>query len=248
MGLCEECYKAAVIIVTASTRCYTKCMDTALLTALNVAHPRAIRKRTIVLYQGEVPRSGYFVKSGTLKVYRINRYGEEQIVGFRTRGELLPETWLFGKTSSTLYYYEALEDCELLSFDRRSFREAMDASSELRDKLFGYLINSHTSLLIQVTALNQSRAADKLALMLFYLMYRYGHEEKPGEFHIELELTHTIIGSLIGVTRETMSVELGKLRKKGIIDYGSKHFVIHRHELSRLLGDESFADVSLLEP
>ena len=82
-------------------------MDAALLSALRVAHPRAIRKRTIVLYQGEVPRSGYIVKSGTLKVYRINRYGEEQIVGFRTTGELMPETWLFGKTSGTLYYYEA---------------------------------------------------------------------------------------------------------------------------------------------
>lgn len=228
---------------------YTTRMDVALLSALDVVHPRAIRKRSIVLYQGEVPRSGYLVKSGTLKMYRINRFGEEQIVGFRTTGELLPETWLFGKTSSTLYYYEALEDTELLSFERRAFREAVETSPELRQKLNEYLMKGQTSLLMQVTALNQSRAADKLALMLYYLMFRYGKEEKPGEFHVQLNLTHTIIGSLIGVTRETMSVELGKLRRKGVIDYGSKHFVIHKQELARLLGDESFADIiSPLEP
>jgi CRP/FNR family transcriptional regulator len=222
-------------------------MDVALLSALDVVHPRAIRKRTIVLYQGEVPRSGYLVKSGTLKMYRINRFGEEQIVGFRTAGELLPETWLLGKTSSTLYYYEALEDCELLSFDKQSFAAALEHSTDLKAKLYDYLVSNHTALLVQVTALNQSRAADKLALMLYYLLFRYGHEEKPGEFHISLNLTHTIIGSLIGVTRETMSVELGKLRRKGVIDYGSKHFVIHKEELARLLGDESFADVNLVE-
>lgn len=222
-------------------------MDVALLSALDVVHPRAIRKRTVVLYQGEVPRSGYLVKSGTLKMYRINRFGEEQIVGFRTAGELLPETWLLGKTSSTLYYYEALEDCELLSFSRQSFTEALERSPELKSKLYDYLVSNHTALLVQVTALNQSRAADKLALMLYYLLFRYGREEKPGEFHISLNLTHTIIGSLIGVTRETMSVELGKLRRKGVIDYGSKHFTIYRSELTRLLGDESFADVNLVE-
>jgi len=218
-------------------------MDVALLSALDVVHPRAIRKRSIVLYQGEVPRSGYLVKSGTLKMYRINRFGEEQIVGFRTTGELLPETWLFGKTSSTLYYYEALDDVELLSFERRSFNEALTKSPELRQELQEYLINGQTALLMQATALNQSRAADKLALMLYYLMFRYGREEKPGEFHIMLGLTHTIIGSLIGVTRETMSVELGKLRRKGVIDYGSKHFVIYKQELARLLGDESFSEI-----
>lgn len=222
-------------------------MDVALLSALDVVHPRAIRKRTIVLYQGEVPRSGYLVKSGTLKMYRINRFGEEQIVGFRTAGELLPETWLLSKTSSTLYYYEALEDCELLSFDKQSFQAALEQSTDLKAKLYDYLVSNHTALLVQVTALNQSRAADKLALMLYYLLFRYGHEEKPGEFHISLNLTHTIIGSLIGVTRETMSVELGKLRRKGVIDYGSKHFVIYKSELARLLGDESFADVNLVE-
>lgn len=222
-------------------------MDVALLSALDVVHPRAIRKRTVVLYQGEVPRSGYLVKSGTLKMYRINRFGEEQIVGFRTAGELLPETWLFGKTSSTLYYYEALDDCELLSFSRQSFAAALEQSAELKAKLYEYLASNQTALLVQVTALNQSRAADKLALMLYYLLFRYGHEEKPGEFHISLNLTHTIIGSLIGVTRETMSVELGKLRRKGVIDYGSKHFTIYRSELARLLGDESFSDVNLVE-
>lgn len=222
-------------------------MDVALLSALDVVHPRAIRKRTVVLYQGEVPRSGYLVKSGTLKMYRINRFGEEQIVGFRTAGELLPETWLLGKTSSTLYYYEALEDCELLSFDKQSFATALEHSPELKAKLYDYLVSSNTALLVQVTALNQSRAADKLALMLYYLLFRYGREEKPGEFHISLSLTHTIIGSLIGVTRETMSVELGKLRRKGVIDYGSKHFTIYKTELVRLLGDESFSDVNLVE-
>jgi len=76
---------------------------------------RVFKKHAILLYQGEAPRLAYVVLSGVVKVYSINTAGEEQIVTFETRDDILPTPWIFNKASTTLYYYEALTDCEVLA-------------------------------------------------------------------------------------------------------------------------------------
>lgn len=206
---------------------------------------RTAKKRSILIYQGEIPRQAYVVLSGILKVYRLGHSGEEQIVGFRTKGDIFPETWIFGKTSSALYYYEVLEDAEVLTIEKPVLLELVDTHPEIGKRLFDYLANSYTGLLMQITALEQSRAAEKLSLMMYYLMFRYGTLTKNGVYEVHLHLTHTVLGNLMGLTRETVTMELGRLKRKKIIAYDSKGLTIYRHELERLLGDDSFGSVHL---
>lgn len=207
---------------------------------------RTVRKRSILIYQGEVPRQAYIVITGTFKVYRLSDDGEEQIVGFRTPGDFFSETWIFGKTSSALYYYEALEDATVLTVEREVLLNLFKKHPEVKDAVFDYFVNNNTALLMQVSALEQSRAADKLLLILYYLMFRYGKETKPQEYTISLHLTHTTLASLMGLTRETTTTELGRLKRKGIVHYDAKTFVIYRDKLVRKLGDDSFQDITTL--
>lgn len=204
---------------------------------------RTIKKRTILLYQGEVPRQAYIVRKGTVKAYRLGRTGEEQIIGFRMPGDIFPETWLFERTSSALYYYEAVEDCEIITAERSVVTDYLKAHPEAREDLLNYFINSHTSLLLQITALEQSRAADKLLLMLYFLLFRYSRKIAPNEYELKFHLTHTTLGSLTGLTRETTSVELGKLRRRGVVSYSGSQFIIHRDALEQYLAKESFSDI-----
>lgn len=204
-----------------------------------------MKKRSILIYQGEVPRQAYIVLSGVFKTYRLGNFGEEQIVGFRTKGDLFPDTWVFGKTSSTLFYYEALEDSEVLTVEKPVLMELIENNADIRDKMTDYLMTGYTGMLMQITALEQSRAAEKLLLMMYYLMFRYGKQTDPGVYRVNLHLTHTTLGSLMGLTRETTTMELGRLKRKKIIDYDSKGYDIYRHELERRLGDESFMSMHL---
>jgi CRP/FNR family cyclic AMP-dependent transcriptional regulator len=206
---------------------------------------RAVKKRSILIYQGEVPRQAYIVLSGVFKTYRLGNFGEEQIVGFRTKGDVFPESWLFGMTSSTLYYYEALEDSEVLTVEKPVLMELIDSNPTVQKHMLNYLAHGYTGMLMQVTALEQSRAAEKLLLMMYYLMFRYGKQTAPGVYRVNLHLTHTTLGSLMGLTRETTTMELGRLKRKKIIDYDSKGYDIYRHELERRLGDESFMGLHL---
>jgi CRP/FNR family cyclic AMP-dependent transcriptional regulator len=206
---------------------------------------RSVKKRSILIYQGEVPRQAYIVLSGVFKAYRLGNFGEEQVVGFRTKGDMFPETWIFGKTSSALYYYEALEDSEVLTVERPVLLELIDANPDIKERVFHYMVNGYTGLLMQLTALEQSRAAEKLLLMMYYLMFRYGKQVTAGTYRVDLRLTHTTLGSLMGLTRETTTMELGRLKRKKVINYDSKGFVIYRQELERRLGDESFSSLNL---
>jgi len=206
---------------------------------------RAIKKRSILIYQGEIPRQAYIVLSGAFKAYRLGNFGEEQIVGFRTKGDMFPETWIFGKTSSALYYYEALEDSEVLTVEKPVLLELIENDPKIKQVVFDYIMTGYTGLLMQISALEQSRAAEKLILMMYYLMFRYGKETLAGVYEVNLRLTHTTLGSLMGLTRETTTMEMGRLKRKKIISYDSKGFVIYRHELERRLGDESFANIKL---
>lgn len=209
---------------------------------------RSVKKRSILIYQGEVPRQAYIVLSGVIKVYRLGNFGEEQIVGFRTKGEVFPEPWIFGKTSCALFYYEALEDSEVLTVEKPVFLDLLESSAELKQKMFDYTMNNYTSMLMQTTALEQSRAAEKLLLMMYYLMFRYGKEASPGTFHVNLRLTHSTLGSLMGLTRETTTMELGRLKRKNIVSYSSNGFIINKHELEKRLGDESFSTIQIKTP
>ena len=206
---------------------------------------RSVKKRSILIYQGEIPRQAYIVLSGVLKMYRLGNFGEEQVVGFRTKGDMFPETWLFGKTSSALYYYEAMEDSEVLTVEKPVLLELFNAHSDIKDRVFDYMVTNYTGLLMQITALEQSRAAEKLLLMMYYLMFRYGKQTAAGTYKVDLHLTHTTLGSLMGLTRETTTMELGRLKRKKIVTYDSKSFTIYRQELERRLGDESFNGIHL---
>lgn len=206
---------------------------------------RSVKKRSILIYQGEIPRQAYIVLSGVFKAYRLGNFGEEQIVGFKTKGDMFPDTWIFGKTSSALYYYEALEDSEVLTVEKPVLMNVIEENPEIKEKVFDYVVNGYTGLMMQITALEQSRAAEKLLLMMYYLMFRYGKETTPGVYHVDLRLTHTTLGSLMGLTRETTTMELGRLKRKNIVNYNSKGFTIYRRELEKRIGDESFSSIRL---
>ncbi|MBL8160299.1 Crp/Fnr family transcriptional regulator [Candidatus Saccharibacteria bacterium] len=212
---------------------------------LPISTQRLIKKSAILIYQGEVPRQAYVLLEGVVKVYRLDKFGNEQIINFHVAGDVFPATWVFGKTSSALFYYEALEDAKILTIERSRFMEIAERDPKIHNYLFDSFISNYTALLLQINALEQSRATEKIAMMLYYLMFRFGKEGKPGEFTIDFKLTHTTLGNLVGLTRETTNVELTKLRKKDIVSYENSNFTIYRQPLEQFLGSESFLDLGL---
>jgi CRP/FNR family cyclic AMP-dependent transcriptional regulator len=208
------------------------------------ATKRAYKKGSILLYQGEAPRMAYIIKSGHVKVYTINNAGEEQIVTFHSAHDIFPSPWLFGKTATTQYYYETFSDCDVLTIPRDTLLKKIYASAHA-PALINYLATNYIGMLMRVTALEQSRAREKIMFTLYQLLFRYGTESKPGIFTIDLPLTHSIIASLVGLTRETTTAELNNLKKQKIVSYVKRTYKVNKLNLERALGEDNFQDVTL---
>lgn len=216
-----------------------------ILTALAPhATKRAFKKGSILLYQGEAPRMAYVIKTGHVKVYTINNAGEEQVVTFHSIGDVFPSAWIFGKTATTQYYYETFSDCEVMTLPRDVLVTQLTHTGQLLD-LVDYLATNYIGMLMRVTALEQSRAREKIMFTLYQLLFRYGIEGKPGIFTIDLPLTHSVIASLVGLTRETTTAELNQLKKQKIVSYTKRTYKVHKANLERALGEDNFQDVKL---
>ncbi len=208
------------------------------------ATKRVFKKRSVLLYQGEAPRMAYVIQSGLVKMYSINNAGEEQVVAFYGPNDFFPAPWIFNKTPSSLYYYETIANCEMMTLPRETLRDIIHRPEFLTQTL-DYFVSSHTGLLMRITALEQSRAREKIMFTLYYLLFRYGQQTKPGLYIINFPLTHKVIASLIGLTRETTSSEIIKLKKQKVLQYRGQTYVIDKQKLEHILGEDSFKDFTL---
>ena len=206
------------------------------------------KKGEIVVFQGEVPRSAYIVKSGTIKAYNLSVNGDEKPVAFYPEDSAFPATWIYGKVSSATFYYEVFSaEVELYVVEREEFVAFIKKSTDLLYQELNRLLNDQLGGSLRLNALQHSRASDKLVYTLHYLALTHGKPaNKDGEIEITLELTHQDFANLTGLTRETAATELNKLKKQKIVDYG-KH-VPYRLNLKKLLQMQNDQFIADLQP
>lgn len=206
---------------------------------------RTITKDGNVLFQGEIPRSVMLVRSGIVRAYTITSGGEERTVSLHGDGDIIPLTWALGITSNSLFYFEAVTDCRVFQVPRAAFTEYLNTKPERIQAMLHQTASVYTSLLLRVTGLEQSRAAEKIGFTLYYLLFTRGKEVEPGIFKIDVRLSHALFGSLVGLTRESTAKNMKQLRDKGIIDYASFTYTVDKAKLEAFLGEDGFRDLSV---
>ncbi|MFI5212573.1 MAG: Crp/Fnr family transcriptional regulator [Candidatus Saccharimonadales bacterium] len=220
-------------------------MDDLLQTIKPYATTRFLKKGAMVLYQGEIPRCAFIVRKGLIRSYAITSAGEERIISLHGRGDIFPLSWIFGETTNTLFYYEATSDVEVVCVPKTDLVQAVTATPHLLSSILKFTINEYTALLMRITALEQSSAAEKIALTLYYLLIRHGIQKKPGLYTIDIKMTQSMLASLVGLTRESTAVNLKLLKKKGIVSYSNFIYIVDKQNLERFVGEDSFKDLAL---
>jgi len=197
-----------------------------------------------ILFQGEAPRTAYILASGVVKVFNISAQGDEQIVAYHIAGEFFPTAWIFNKTPGALYFYEATTECEVYAIERAKLLSHMDTDETKRQALLDYFATTYTASLIRISALEQTKAREKLLYTLYFLCERYG---KKTSVHtvISLSLTHQHLASLVGLTRETTATIMSSLKKQKIISYDSQSYTVDQQKLMDIIGEDSFRNIEI---
>lgn len=210
---------------------------------------RRFNPGSTILYQGEIPRSACVIARGIVKVYSISANGDEQIVMYHIEGEFFPSSWIFDKAPSTLFFYETVTECEIVYVDRNEFIEFLLKTKSRTRALLDYFTTNYAASMIRVNGLEQPKARDKLIYTLYFLCERYDTTKPKIKFvKIPIALTHQNLGSLVGLTRETTTMEMNKLKKEGIVSYKQQYYTVNMVRLLDAINEDSFRHISIADP
>lgn len=205
--------------------------------------PRLVRKGANVLFQGEVPRNVNIIRDGVVREYTIDSNGEERIVALYGKGDIFPLSWTLGDTSTTLFYYDALVDTRLLCMTKQKFLDVVAEDTTIVARLLKYMSNEYTALLLRATGLEQSRAIEKIAFTLYYLLFRYGEQVNDDEYTINIRMSQAMLASFVGLTRESTAKNIKTLKDKDIISYERSVYTVNKPKLEAFMGEDSFRDM-----
>jgi CRP-like cAMP-binding protein len=183
------------------------------------------RRRRFVYRDGDTSDSLYLIARGRVKLCRSEpETGREAVIDILPTGTLFGEFALF-RLGDRQMCAIAFEQARLLRIPVGDFQEAMTQSRTLYDYTF--------RLVGQRLARSEQRVADfaldaipaRLEKLLHELSARYGQPSNDGVL-IDLNLPHREIASLVGSTRESITVRLNDMRRAGMIDFVDRKILI----------------------
>ena len=183
-----------------------------------------LRRRAPLWEPGTPANAVYLVRSGIVKVSKVNDEGRELTLHFFTREHLLGEFSLVSDAPHDSHA-EAYEDTVLVRIARDDFQRVLMRSPALAMRLMKLMGDRRQRLEKRVENLLFRSAHARLAALFLEFVGPFGVRDSRGVI-INLKLTHKEIAALIGATRETVSFAILDLRKDNLIQTEGKRVIL----------------------
>jgi CRP-like cAMP-binding protein len=85
----------------------------------------SVKKKGFILRPDEICRANYFVSKGCMRLYLINRNGQEQITQFGIENWWITDLSSLETGQPSHYYIQAIEDSELISINKKAYEELL---------------------------------------------------------------------------------------------------------------------------
>lgn len=172
--------------------------------------PRLHRKGQVLFLQGDAIDSLHVIVSGWVKLYRATEDGTDTVVAVNGAGES------FGEAAALLGVpahagAEAASDTRILTLDAERLRTRLTADSDLA---FPMLASASMHLRVMVDELEQLKSLPATRRIAVFLAGLAGSARGPVEVAFPYE--KTLIAGRLGMTPESFSRGLAKLRAIGI--------------------------------
>lgn len=182
------------------------------------------KKGDIIFRADDNPNGIFYLKKGFVRSYSISSEGNELTLNILEPGEFFPVTWV-SETKPNLYYFEALTQVEVLRAPREKVMNFLRNNPDVHFRLMDNLAANLNGLLNRIEYMVFGNAYKRVALGVLLLTYQFG--KKEGDYTVIQErFTHRDIANLAGITRETASLEMEKLMKKGVIAYQGRTLIV----------------------
>jgi CRP-like cAMP-binding protein len=182
-----------------------------------------------VFLQG-APHEGIFlVETGVVRSYYTGPSGREITLAYWTKGHFVGGPEVFGG-GMHIWSGVAAEDSILLYLSGATIRRLVERMPQFAICLVDGLVAKSKCYSALVQMLGTRSAIERLAQLLIILGEIYGRHE-ANRLVIQRKVTHDQLATIVGVTRQWVTVTLDRFQKKGIISVGRQTIVIERPDL-----------------
>jgi len=161
---------------------------------------------------------------GRVKIGSFTEEGKQTILAFIEPGEIFGELSLMG-TQEREEYAEAVEKSTLILIPGEVIQQLMAENPTVSlgiTKLFG-LRRQRIERRLKYLLFRSNR--ERLIHLLLELVEQYGKQVEGG-VDLRIKLSHQDLASIIGSTRETVTVVLGELQTEGRLQLGRRKIVL----------------------
>ena len=154
---------------------------------------KTLRRKEVLVREGEVCRYKIFVTKGLLRAYTTREEGSEHIVHFSPENSWFTDPESFANSTPTSYTIDALEHSEVILWTKNDLRYLVDNIPGLKAYFDKLIYRGGNSLRNRLLTAIGSTAEEK------YEEFKRNHSD----IHSRVPLH--MVASYLGVTRETLS-------------------------------------------
>jgi len=172
-------------------------------------------KRTTLFDQGDATKTVFLIKRGRVRIARTTADGKEVTVAMLGPGDMFGEDALFGETERKTIA-TCMEETLICKAQADDLFGLLAGNSALALNVAQMLSDRLGEAAATIEDLAYAKISDRLVHLFERLADEVGRSTADGTF-LDLRLTHQDIASIIGSTRETVSLELNQLVRAGHI-------------------------------
>lgn len=200
-------------------------LDVAQLSALEAcARMRTFPRGAAVFLPSDRAEGAFLLATGRIRISSTTPEGKMAVHGFIEPGELFGELSLIA-SGLREQRADAVLASTVILFSGNGLSALMEQSAQLSlqiTKLIGLKLKRMER---RLDGLLFRSNRDRLGLLLAELVEQYGKRTDEGTL-INIKLSHQDLASLIGATRESVTILLGEMQHGGILKFGRQRIVV----------------------
>lgn len=179
---------------------------------------------TVIFHENDPASAFYMVKSGKVKIYKLSREGREQVLTILGEGQIFGDVPVFdgGPYPATA---ATLEPSELLLVRSGDFQHLLRQHPDIAVKVIKVLGQRLRQAMELIRDLSFKQVPHRLAGLLLKLAIEEGSATDAG-IVVDLGMSRQEIADVVGTSRETVTRELKKMEKAGLIDIDRRRVLV----------------------
>jgi len=175
---------------------------------------RTYRKGDIVTFANQDPEGVLFLVEGIVEQYDVTPEGNKVIVNIFKPTSFFPMSWAINKTPN-VYFFAALTDVRLKRAHPDKVAMFLQQNPDVMFDLLSRVYIGTDGLLRRLVLAASGIAANRLIFELLIEGHRFG-EDANGTKKI-VKIKQSSLAARSGLARETVSRELHKLEREGLV-------------------------------